>query len=101
MQPLADLAKRGQQPRFGQIWIGLGFRLPKRNAINIDPTDLPTDVECAALAGLDVILVYPGNTTGYAVLRRICGSIYAARPRRLMIVDSDFKKFAFLRVANK
>jgi hypothetical protein len=56
LQPLHDLVARGLQPWRREFWIGLGFLPPKRCAIAIDPAHLPTDADCSAVVGLDVIL---------------------------------------------
>jgi hypothetical protein len=99
LKPLQDLAARGMQPTGRIVWLGLGMKPPKRNAIAIDPIDLPTDDECKAVAGLDVVVLFNGFLTKYGTLQRLCGSLYQARPRRLQLVDMDFKRIAFLRVA--
>lgn len=99
LQPLRDLAERGMQPRFGEIWLGVDFKPLRRNAIAIESGAMPTDADCAALAGLDVILTFHGFATRYGVLRRLSGSIYQARPRRLLLIDLDVKKTAFLKMA--
>ena len=91
-------ALRGVQPRYAQIWLGLGNMPPKRNAIAIDPARLPSDGDCMTLAGLDVILLFHGRSTRYWTLRRLCASIYDSGARRLMIVDLDYRKFAFLKM---
>ena len=87
----------GLAPADGQLFLGLGFRPPKRNAIAIDPDSLPTDRDCYAVAGLDVILIYRGHSTKYGVLRKLTGSLYQAMPRRLIIVDLDRSRCAFLK----
>lgn len=89
--------ERGLAPVDGIIYLGLGFLPPKRNAIAIDPERLPTDRECHAVAGLDVVLIYRGDSTRYGVLRQLTGSLYQALPRRLMIVDLDRNQHAFLK----
>lgn len=99
LQPLRELADRGMQPRFGEIWLGVDFKPLRRNALAIESGKMPTDAECAALTGLDVILTFHGFATRYGTLRRLCGSIYQARPRRLMLIDLDVKKTAFLKMA--
>lgn len=99
MQPLADLAARNLQPSRREIWIGIGFKPPKRCAIAIDPARLPTDTDCWPVAGLDVFVLFHGHVTRYGVLRGVCGALYQARPRRLMVVDVDIKRYAFLKMA--
>ncbi len=98
LQPLSELAARGMQPVRREVWLGLGIKPPKRNAIAIDPSHLPTDADCTAVAGLDVILCVHGYSTAYGVLRRLCGSIYQARPRRLQLIDLDYQRIAFLKL---
>jgi hypothetical protein len=73
----------------------------KRNAIEIDPANLPNDVDCTALAGLDVIVSYFGHLTRYSTLKRLCESIYQARPRRLQVIDHDYRKIAFLKIGGR
>ncbi|MFS0754598.1 hypothetical protein ABC383_07855 [Noviherbaspirillum sp. 1P10PC] len=87
----------GLAPADGLIYLGLGFRPPKLNAIAIDPANLPTDRECYAVAGLDVVLVYRGDSVRYGLLRKLTASLYQALPRRLMIVDLDYSRSAFLK----
>lgn len=87
MSTLAELARirtdLGLAPADGLLWLGIGFKPPKQNAIEIDPTNLPTAHDCRAVAGLDVVLVYPGNQTRYGVLRTL--------------VDRDHQRMAVLR----
>jgi hypothetical protein len=90
----------GLAPVDGLIYLGLGFRPPKRNAIALDPDCLPTDRDCYAVAGLDVVLIYRGHSTKYGVLRKLTGSLYQATPRRLMIVDLDCSRSAFLKTVS-
>jgi hypothetical protein len=87
----------GLAPADGLLYLGLGFRPPKRNAIALDPDCLPSDRDCYAVAGLDVVLIYRGNSTKYGVLRTLTGSLYQAKPRRLMIIDLDYSRSAFLK----
>ncbi|CAN5390611.1 hypothetical protein BH11PSE11_BH11PSE11_12310 [soil metagenome] len=101
LQPLADLATRGMQPVRREVWLGLGFKPMRRNAIEIDPAQLPTDSECNAVTGLDVIVCIRGYATAYGKLQRLCGALYQARPRRLQVVDHDHKKIAFLKLAGR
>lgn len=89
--------EHGLAPVNGLIYLGLGFRPPKANAIAIDPAHLPTDRDCFAVAGLDVVLVYRGDSAKYGVLRKLTGSLYQARPRRLLIIDLDRSRSAFLK----
>ncbi len=95
---LDDLAMAGLQPVRREVWLGLGFLPPKRCAIAINPADLPTEADCGAVAGLDVIVVYHGTTTAYGTLRSLSNALYRASPRRLQIVDLDAKRYAFLKL---
>ena len=103
MSTLADLAhiraEYGLAPMDNTIWLGIGFRPPKTNAIDIDPGILPTPGECRAVAGLDVVLIFPSNLIRYGLLRTLAFRLYESRPRRLMLVDSDHRRTAFLKVA--
>lgn len=92
------LAARGLQPLRREVWLGLGFRPPKRCAIAIDPANLPEQAECLAVAGLDVIVTYRGGSTRYSQLRDLCGALYLARPRRLQVIDLDARHIAFLKL---
>lgn len=98
LAPLIALRSNGVMPKSGLIWLGLGCRPPKRNALEIDPESLPNDEECKAVAGLDVVLIVNGYLTKYSPLRRLCGSLLAARPRRLQVIDLDYKRIAFLKL---
>ena len=103
MTPLAELARiravYGLAPVGCVLWLGVGMLPPKRNAIQIDPANLPTAMECRAVAGLDVVLVFPGNLTRYGALRTLSDRLYQARPRRLLLVDGDRNRTAFLKLA--
>ena len=98
LQPLVDLMARGLQPVRREVWLGLGFCPPKRCAIAIDPLRIPSDADCGTVAGLDVILCYHGHSTRYGALRDLCSAIYKARPRRLLAIDLDYKRVAFLKL---
>jgi hypothetical protein len=98
---LQDLVDNDQQPAGRTIWLGLGIKPPKQNAIELDPSNLPTDDDCKAVAGLDVILSFYGYATKYGTLARLCGSLYQARPRRLILVDADHGKYAFLKLGGR
>jgi len=41
---------------------------------------------------------YHGHSTRYGVLRDLCGALYAAMPRRLLAIDLDFGRLAFLKL---
>jgi hypothetical protein len=100
---LAELARIrtefGLAPVGGVLWLGIGTLPLKRNAINIDPGNLPTAMECRAVAGLDVVLLFPGTLIRYGLLRTLSERLYQARPRRLLLVDSDHSRTAFLKLA--
>ncbi|RZI43210.1 hypothetical protein EGT07_10225 [Herbaspirillum sp. HC18] len=98
LAPLTELRSNGVMPKDGLIWLGLGFRPPKRNALEIDPDCLPTDSECKCVAGLDVVLFIRGYMTKYGILRRLCGSLLASRPHRLQVIDLDYKRIAYLKL---
>ena len=98
LQPLKDMAKRGMQPSQRIVWLRLGITPPKRNAIKIDPDNLPSDSDCAAVAGLDVILCLNGYVTRYGTVKRLCESLMLGRPRRLQLIDHDYKKIAYLKL---
>jgi hypothetical protein len=103
MSTLAELARirteHGLAPADGTIWLGIGFRPKRANAIEIDPARLPSESECAAVAGLDVVLIFPGDLIRYGQLRTLSDRLYRSRPRRLLLVDSDHKRTAFLKLA--
>lgn len=101
LQPLIALRAAGMVPHDNQIWLGLGIRPPKANAVEIDPAHLPTDDECTAVAGLDVLLTFCGFIMPYKTLRTLCGSLYQARPCRLQLYDLDYKKTAFLKLGGR
>ena len=103
MSTLAELARirteLGLAPAGGVVWLGADFLPPKRNAIHIDMVDLPSVLDCRAVAGLDVVLLFRGNLTRYGALRTLSDRLYQARPRRLLLVDSDHRRTAFLKLA--
>lgn len=100
---LAELARirteYGLAPVGGILWLGVGILPPKRNAIQIDPTNLPTARDCRAVAGLDVVVLFPGHLTRYGALKTLSDRLYQARPRRLLLVDADRNRTAFLKLA--
>jgi hypothetical protein len=98
LHQLEQLAARGLQPLRREVWLGLGFAPPKRCAIAIDPAHLPTAAQCTAVAGLDVLLVYHGDTTRYGTLQQLCAGLYRAGPRRLQAIDIDAKRIAYLKL---
>jgi hypothetical protein len=99
LKPLQDIFDAGLQPVGRVIYLGLGFRPPKQNALEIDPNNLPTDRECLAVYELDVILVYHDNLVSYGVLRKLAGSLLQGRLRRLQVYDLDYGRVAFLKMA--
>ena len=103
MSTLAELwrirEELGLAPENGMIYLGLGFRPPKQNAIALDPDHLPTQRECYAVAGLDVVLIYRGNQTRYGSIRALSGMLEKSLPRRLLLVDLDENRIAFLKMA--
>ncbi|MFM9438349.1 hypothetical protein ACFDR9_005454 [Janthinobacterium sp. CG_23.3] len=103
MSTLAELSRirteLGLAPVGGVLWLGVGFLPPKKNAIEIYPANLPTALDCRAVAGLDVVLLFPGDLIRYGALRTLSDRLYQARPRRLLLVDSDHKRTAFLKLA--
>lgn len=98
MQPLFDLIAADMQPIRREVWLGLGFCPPKRCAIAIDPHALPGKQDCRAVTGLDVLLCYHGDSTRYGVLRDLCASLLLAGPRRLLVIDLDHGRLAFLKL---
>jgi hypothetical protein len=98
MKPLFDLVAAGLQPVRREVWLGLGFCPPKRCAIAIDPRALPGDQDCRAVAGLDVMLCYHGDSTRYGLLRDLCAALLQAGPRRLLVIDLDYGRLAFLKL---
>jgi hypothetical protein len=98
LRQLESMAAAGLQPVRREVWLGLGFRPRKRCAIAINPRRLPSGSDCGAVAGLDVMLCYHGHSTQYGVLRDICALLYRASPRRLLIIDLDFGRLAFLKL---
>jgi hypothetical protein len=98
MRPLFDLAENGLQPVRREVWLGIGFLPPKRCAIAVDPLRLPSGRECGAVAGLDVLLCYHGSSTRYGFLRDICAALQRAQPRRLLAIDLDYGRVAFLKL---
>jgi len=103
MTTLAELSRirseYGLAPVGGILWLGVGILPPKRNAIRIDPANLPTAHECRAVAGLDIVLTFPGTLIGYGVLRTLSDRLQQAQPRRLLLVDTDHNRTAFLKLA--
>lgn len=98
LQALEDLVKQGLQPARRIIWLGVGFLPAKQNAIAIDPDHLPTDEQCEVVMGFDVLVLIKGFQTKYWTLRKLCGSLCQARPRRLQVHDLDYNKAAYLKL---
>lgn len=101
LQMLEDLIEQGLQPAHRMFWLGFGFLPQKQNAIAIDPDNLPTDDQCHAVTGLDVLVLIKGYETNYRPLRQLCGSLYRARPRRLQVHDLDYGKAAYLKLGGR
>jgi hypothetical protein len=89
----------GLAPVGSLVYLGIGFTPPKLNAIRIDPDRLPTDRECHAVAGLDVVLLFRGHEVRYSTMRSLTDALYRSCPRRLQLVDLDYKRVAFLKLA--
>ena len=98
LHALEAMAEAGMQPVRREIWLGIGFRPPKCNSIEIDPARLPSFSECWPVVGLDVILVYRGNSVRYGALRDLTNRLYGASPRRLQLIDLDAGRIAFLKL---
>ena len=97
---LGEIRERlGLAPVGSLVYLGLGFTPPKQNAIRIDPNRLPTLRECHAVAGLDVVLVFRGYDVRYSTMRSLTDTLYRSCPRRLQLVDLDYKRIAFLKLA--
>ena len=101
LAPLDDLIALAMQPIRREVWLGVGFLPPKRCGIAIDPANLPTEANCGAVAGLDVIVCYRGDATRYGALRSLCNALYRGGPRRLQIIDLDRKRIAYLKLGGK
>lgn len=101
LQPLAEMRDRGAMPRACELWLGLGLPLNRRNALTVPFDQLPSEADCEVVAGLDVVLCFRGYFTRYGILRCMCDSLLAGRPRRLLVVDLDLKKTAFLKLAGE
>jgi len=102
MSTIADLEMAreiGLAPDDGIIYLGIGFSPPKRNSIEIDSNHLPTQEQCFAVAGLDVVLVFHGDLVRYGTLRTLADRLYQSRPRRLQLIDLDYQRIAFLKMA--
>lgn len=98
LQPLQDLIDLGRQPFNREFWLFLGTTPNKINGLPVDAQHLPNDNDCKVLAGLDIVLTFNGYLTNYGTLRRLCGSILAARPNLFMVIDLDYKKNAQLKI---
>lgn len=98
LHQLEALADSGMQPVGRLIWLGIGFLPPKRCAIAIDPNNIPSKANCWSVVGLDVVVLYHGETTRYGALRGLCDALYQAKPRRLQVIDLDAKRIAFLKL---
>jgi hypothetical protein len=103
MSTLIELARiredLGLAPVGSLLYLGIGFTPPKQNAIRIDPDSLPTLRECHAVAGLDVVMVFRGHDVRYSTIRSLTDTLFRSCPRRLQLVDLDYKRIAFLKLA--
>ncbi len=97
LQPLQNLIDLGLQPARREFCMFLDMAPNRSYGLRINTAHLPTDDDCLALAGLDIVLHFHGYVTKYGPLRRLCGSILAARPNLFWILDRDFKKIAHLK----
>src|SRR5579863_4895674 len=88
----------GLQPIDRIIWLGLDFLPAHTNAFQIDSKAIPSKKECAAVAGLDVIVLYHGHSTRYGSLRTLSENLYQAIPRRLQLIDFDLNRVAYLKL---
>ena len=103
MSTLLDLGRirdnLGLAPVGSLVYLGIGFKPPKQNAIRIDQARLPTDRECHAIAGLDVVVVFHGHDVRYFTIRSLTDALHRASPRRLQLIDLDYQRIAFLKLA--
>lgn len=97
LKPLQDVLDQGMQPAHAEFWLFLDLPAYRTNGLVISSCQLPSADDCRAVAGLDVILVFEGDRTSYAILRRLCGLLLSARPRRLQALVHDYKKMAYLK----
>jgi len=98
LQQLQNLIDQGFQPVRREFWLFLD-KMPNRSyGLRINAGNLPTDDDCTALTGLNIVLIFNGYLTKYGTLRRLCASILAARPHLFWIFDCDFKKIAHLKI---
>jgi len=88
----------GLQPEGRIVWGGIDIDPQKINGFRINSSQLPTERECMVFAGLDVVLLFHGYNVRYGVIRHLCESITLMRPRRLQLVDLDYKRIAFLKM---
>lgn len=99
LSQLAAIREAGMAPVDCMIYLGIGFRPPKQNAIEINPERLPSAAECHAVAGLDVMLIFHGHEVRYGVLRELTRTLQNSQPRRLQLIDIDHKCVAYLKLA--
>jgi hypothetical protein len=45
-----------------------------------------------------VMLCYHGHSTRYGLLRDVCAALLQAGPRRLLVIDLDYGRLAFLKL---
>lgn len=89
--------EQGFQPAGAEFWLFLDLEPYRTNGLAIASDRLPTERDCRAVAGLDIVVVFKGNQMTYRTLLRLCESLLAARPRRLLAFDLDYKKMAYLK----
>jgi hypothetical protein len=97
LQPLITLAANKLEPK-GPVWLGIAHKPLKFCSFELDPNNLPSDVDCRSLAGLDVVICFHGFVARYGTLRRLYEAAFLARARRIQIVDLDFRKIAFVKL---
>lgn len=100
LSQLKGAVEGGCMPVGRIVYLGLGMLPQKNSSIKIEMDELPTGQDCLGLTGLDIVLTYRGNFTNYGTLRHICGALLNANPRRLLIIDIDLKRSAYLKVVN-
>ena len=98
LQLLQDLIECGLQPARREFWLFLDATPNRTYGLRINAENLPTDNDCKALTGLNIVLIFNGYLTKYGTLRRLCGSILAARPHLFWILDLDRKKIVHLKI---
>jgi hypothetical protein len=98
LQELQDLVDQGLQPSERLVWFGLGFRPPKQNAIALFPDFLPSKVQCRAVCGLDVIVLFNRYLNDPVLLKRLRSLLIQGRPYRLQLYDLDTQTVEFFKL---